>query len=127
MLAVLTVLVLANGARAHDENIRNLAKAKLEIARKLYQKLLDQEKKHVLDALPLVYEASRRLLDAELEVASNKAAKVLAYKAHLDRMKTVEQKMKKIVATQAAPPGYTWVAEYNRLEAEIWLAKAKQK
>jgi hypothetical protein len=62
-----------------------------------------------------------------LELSDKKADRVAAYKAHLQRMKELEDEVKKEVEGFKGSEGVTDVAEskFHRLEAEIMLERAK--
>jgi len=117
---------LLSQARAEDEKFSTQVKARLDLAKKLYQRVLELEAQGSITPPAPVYEWSKRWLEAELDLSVNKTDQVAAYAAHLDRMKLMEEKAKKVVAaTRVESVG--WAPQFYRLEAETWLAKAKQK
>lgn len=70
---------------------------------------------------------SQRILEAELELANEHAARLAAYEAHVKRMQDVEQMSKKHYEAGRLPlVGYS-EAKFFRAEAELWLAKEKAK
>jgi RNA polymerase sigma factor (sigma-70 family) len=69
--------------------------------------------------------ASRRLLVAEWESSDNKEYQLAALKAHFDRMKSAEDVNLQRFNDGRIPVQDVVEAKYYRLEAEIWLEKAK--
>ena len=108
-----------------DKTIGDLAKAKLEAAKKAYEKILENEKL-VTGVLPNShYTWSKHWLEAELDLAKTRAERVKAYSGHLDRLNAMIKNYKaelQIAGKATLPPEI----EYYRLEAELWLAKAKE-
>jgi RNA polymerase sigma factor (sigma-70 family) len=102
-----------------SQSIDSLAKARLQAA----EKLLEQVRKDYLEgdgSLSLEFARSRALtvLEARLSLSQEKVQRVAAYEDYLKFMKELEAKKK-------ARGEITDFAEYNRLEAEFWLAQAK--
>jgi hypothetical protein len=79
----------------------------------------------VLDGQKL-HRWAQRLLTAELELSDKKADRVAAYEAHLQRVKEMEDELKKEIE-EVGGEGVADVAEvkFYRLEAEIMLERAK--
>jgi hypothetical protein len=71
-----------------------------------------------------LYRWAQRLLAAELERSDKKADRVAAYEAHLQRMKEVEDEIKKGVKGGEDVVEVT-EGKFHRLEAEIMLERAK--
>jgi RNA polymerase sigma factor (sigma-70 family) len=68
---------------------------------------------------------SRHWLEAQLALSDNKADRVAAYQAHLDRMREAEKVTKaKFEAGQIAVSQYGQTT-FHRLEAELWLLEAR--
>jgi RNA polymerase sigma factor (sigma-70 family) len=68
---------------------------------------------------------SAHWLNAQLALSETKADRLAAYQAHFERMKAVEEVAKaKFDAGSIAVTQYTQT-RYHRLEAELWLEKAK--
>jgi hypothetical protein len=75
-----------------------------------------------------LYRWAQRLLTAELELSDKKGDRVTAYEAHLQRMKEVEDEIKKEVEGVKGSEGVGDVADegkFHRLEAEILVERAK--
>jgi hypothetical protein len=77
------------------------------------------------DSQAQLYQWARRLLIAEEELSDNKAERVAAYEAHLQRMKEVEDFFKK-QAGDDETDRFAAEAKFHRLEAEIMLERARQ-
>jgi hypothetical protein len=76
------------------------------------------------DAFP-VYVWSHFVLQTQFDLSDKKPDQIAALEAHLDRMKRLEELLKKVRRLgfgQAIEVGAT---EYYRIEAEYWLAHAK--
>jgi hypothetical protein len=101
------------------QTIDSLAKARLQAA----VKLLEQVRKDYLEgdgSLSLEFVRSRALtvLEARLYLSQEKVQRIAAHEDYLKLMKELEAKKK-------ARGEITDFAEYNRLEAEYWLAQVK--
>jgi RNA polymerase sigma factor (sigma-70 family) len=99
--------------------IASLAQARLQAA----VKLLEQVRKQYLEgdrSLSLEFMRSRALtvLEARLYLRQEKVQRIAAYEDYLKFMKELE-------AQKKASGEITDLAEYNRLEAEFWLAQVK--
>jgi hypothetical protein len=126
LIAVLAGPVPAAGEEKKAETRTDLIKRQLELSKKQYQYLLDLESKRVI--LPgggEFYTWSRRWLEAELALSSKRADRISAYQAHLDRMTRGADEVKKR-AKAVGDEKSTWEIEYLRIEAELWLDKAKE-
>jgi hypothetical protein len=127
-LAVLIVATASTRGRADEANPLDLAKARAAAAQETYE---GQVRRHAVDAsgpsFESIYVWSRRWLEAEQALATDKAGRLAALQAHLDRMNKweatkTEQRKQGFVAAYEVPQ-----ARFYRLEAEIWLAEAKGK
>lgn len=69
---------------------------------------------------------SRRLLDAELVLATAgpepRAGRLAAYRAHFERMKWWEDRMRPLLKSRKISPLDFMEPEFFRVEAETWLA-----
>lgn len=109
------------GRSKEASNLSDLAKKKLELAQQYYKMLLDFEKRQVgLPSSNTYYTWSRRWLEAKLDLCQTRKERLAAYEAHLDRMNAVSQKLKENKNESLA-------MEYYRVEAEMWVVKAKAK
>jgi hypothetical protein len=73
-----------------------------------------------------VYHWSVRWLQAERDMNPKRADQIAALEAHLKRMTELEEAVK-MLARDLLPRSAEWDAEWYRLEAQLWLAKAKTK
>lgn len=73
-----------------------------------------------------VYTWSVRWLKAQQELSAKPEDQIAALEAHLERMGELKATVKQLVA-DLLPPVKTDEAEFYRLEAELWLARAKSK
>jgi hypothetical protein len=75
----------------------------------------------------VLYFYSRQVLDAELDLADNRAARTAAYQAHRDRMAEIEKKNKeRFDAGRISRQDYEAFKAF-RLEADIWLEQGGKK
>jgi hypothetical protein len=68
---------------------------------------------------------SCRILEAAQELRPDKGDRVAAFQAHVDRMREVERLAVTLAKTGQGTQDEATAAEYFRLEAELWLTKAK--
>ncbi len=108
-------------AKAPDE----LLKAQLASARKVYEVSLKMYQESVASYFEHPYVWSVRWLNVERALSKKPADRITAAEAHLDRMKKLEAIAQNLAKAGAALGFHATAAEYYRLEAEIWLAKAK--
>jgi hypothetical protein len=73
-----------------------------------------------------VYVWSRRRYEARHELARTKAERIAAAQEHFDEMSQVERLVEQIHKAGDADPLSLMDAQYRRLEAETWLARAKE-
>ena len=103
-----------------------LKKALLTVARNTYEQFLQRRRLGLADpGAETYYLWSRRWLDAQLDLAGNKEERAAAYRDHLGRMRDVEQKARAQARAGQAEGAGASAAEYFRLQAELWLARAK--
>jgi hypothetical protein len=111
---------------AAEDEVTKLAQERLEAAREVYRLLQAQIKTGSVSPQELCL-WSPHLLDAELDVATTKAERVAALKAHVNLMKDNERFVKALVDVGRAPATELGKAKVLRLEAELRLAKEKAK
>ena len=73
----------------------------------------------------LVYAWSRLVLESQRESSDEKANHVAALEAHRERMKRLENLVKKVRRLGFGRSIDVGAVNYYRLEAEYWLARAK--
>jgi hypothetical protein len=72
-----------------------------------------------------VYRWSRRLLEAQRDAATDKAGLIAACEAHLDRIKKLEFKIRRIRRLGFGDSLDVLEVDYYRKEADFWLAESK--
>ncbi len=140
LLGILFLIIAASSslsapAPAVDPEMAKLTKAKLEAAKEAHQELAKNLFNDHLEHLEKEYLWSKRLFEAEREAATSKDEVVDAAKRHLNRMAALEKFESDTYARMNAgrpadrlsPKGRVVVAKFYRVEAELWLAKAKSK
>jgi hypothetical protein len=123
-------LLVAGGLQAAPEptpekTLADLAKARVEAARRTYTEMARNHKEGRITRTEIVYQWSLRWLAAERDVSPARADRVAACKAHWERMKELERMTKDQLRARFVPIEEATAAEFYRLEAELWLAKAK--
>lgn len=118
---------VSTSARPADESaqkINALLKQKLDTASLEFEARMNEflVGKGWLDFLCA---ASRRVLDAQRDLAEKKADHIAALEAHWQRMKQIEEKQVERFNAARIPIQDVAQAKYHRLEAEVWLEKAK--
>jgi hypothetical protein len=75
-----------------------------------------------------VYRWSRRWMEAERDMAANKAKRLAAFQSHLERMKILEKEVHDYGSLRSTIPVQQMAATtFYRAEAETWLAEEKAK
>ena len=127
MLAAITSLLICFIPKALTKEpqkapaaLEQLLKERLQAAQQGYKAASnkgDEEK---------TYLWSRRWMEAERDMANNKAERVAALKGHFERMKKLEL-LALLAETRDCAPRLENLApaKYYRAEAEIWLIKEK--
>jgi len=115
---------------AEDNAATANARARLKAARKVYKLQMELliNVPGQRDSAEKIYSWSRRWLEAQRELGSNRKTRVAAAEAHLARMKRLEQLINDFVK-QGGAESYRYeafMASYFRLEAEKWLAQARK-
>jgi hypothetical protein len=77
--------------------------------------------------LEVLYQWSHRWMEAERKLSDKKAAQTAALQAHYERMKELEKVAVALVKSGQGRASDASAATYFRLEAELWLAQAKEK
>ena len=121
--------VSAPPAKAETKDPLTLAKARAAAAQKVYEAgwLLRESEPARAPGFDFFYVWSRRWAKAEREACKDIAGQVAALERHWERMKKLEQMTKKLAQRGFAARYEVPIAEFYRLEAEGWLAKAKAK
>jgi hypothetical protein len=107
--------------------IPKLAQARVEAARRTYLGLERNFREGRPALVEPVYRWSRRLLDAEREASDQKEAQLAAYQAHLQRMRGLERITRDRFRDRLTIIEEVDATEYYRLEASLWLERARGK
>jgi hypothetical protein len=113
------------GKPAADEELQQLLTERFESATKALQierlKLDSGKSSH-----EMMYQAARRLLEAELELDATPAGRVAALNKHVTLMRQFEREAAKKVEIGVLPVGDAETPRYWRLTAEVELVRAKR-
>lgn len=123
----------ASGAK-QSETIDALRTARLKLAENGYRAVLEglNQTKRQGNVVVYVgqperaYDWSQRWLEAEQDLAKDNAGKTAALEAHLQRLAVLEEKVKQL-SFDLLPKAAVWDAEWHRLDAQLSLARAKEK
>jgi hypothetical protein len=142
LLAVSVSLSLSARSRAQPEAARKpdpLAKQRLEIAKKVYDRLQEELKNPPANGIPLqemrfgvwierIVDWSGRWMRAERQAAETRAAEIQAIQAHIARLKSWEDQLQELIRAAVlgwSSPNLIDRLSYERLEAESLLAQVK--
>jgi len=122
-LAAVTLLRAAPGTPAKVPP--QLAKAKVDAARRTYEVIWKNNKEGLVPFAELAYRWSRRWLEAEVERSADKANQLAAYTAHRDRMRelariTHDRYRNRVITIEEASATDFYVAE-----AVVWMEQAR--
>jgi hypothetical protein len=127
-LAGLVLLAASAPGPADEAKPADLAKARADAARETYEGVVNR---HQVDpngpSFESIYLWSRRWMEAEQALATDKAGRLAALQGHVDRMKKWETIKTEEVKQRLAPKYEASQARFYRLEAESWLGEAKGK
>ncbi len=120
-------LILAVPAAAQDltKVPPELAKARLDAARKTYEQKLRRVLNRGGGEPESFYVWSRRWRDAEEAIKPGKESRLATARAHLKRMQEIARIFAAYAKTGQGRPEDADAAEYYRIQAEIDLARAK--
>jgi hypothetical protein len=128
LLGVLLVVVVSSLAapippKPQESPERGLAEARLKAAQAAFQ--LYQKQGDINDP-ETSYRWSRRLLEAQRDLAQDRSEIVAAFQAHLDRMARLDNNAKDWAKANIFEKQLAFTGFY-RAEAELWLAREKAK
>jgi hypothetical protein len=118
--------VVAQGTPSDTQ--AKLKQTMVETARKTYEGAMSRLKFGLPNNAPGFedfYRWSRRWLEAQVDLASTKDARVAAYQEHVDRMRKLEQLAKGLKKSGTGLPADVSATGYYRSQAELWLEQAK--
>jgi tRNA A-37 threonylcarbamoyl transferase component Bud32 len=106
-----------------EVRVGDLAEARLQVARQAYQSQLPfyEEGRITLDRF---CRASKFLLESQCDVSAKEDDQIAAFKAHLDRMRTIETREEAELEMGRRTIGDVAEAHYYRREAEYLLERA---
>ena len=120
----LTGFSLAPAARDAQPDLVPLAQARHQAAVRQYDETWAYSQQARIDSYQ-VYVWSRLVLDSGRDIAAKPAEQIAALEDHLERMRKLESLIKKVRRLGFGRSYDVGASEYYRLEAELWLARAK--
>jgi hypothetical protein len=120
----LTGLSLAPASPQGKPDLRPLAEARYQAAVRQYEETWAYYQQARIDSYQ-VYVWSRMVLDSGRDLATKPAEHIGALQEHFDRMSKLEALIKKVRRLGFGRSYDVGASEYYRLEAELWLARAK--
>jgi hypothetical protein len=129
LLALALGVLWAGPVRAADPEAANvlarLAVQRRDAARKAYEVLwLDYRERRTSE--DLLYRWSLRWLESEKDLSDQQADQVAAYQGHFERMRDLDRLIRRLQGSGQSTIEEISAAEYYRIEAEVWLLKAKE-
>jgi hypothetical protein len=121
---LLTSFSLAPAAPDAQPDLVPLANARYEAAVRQYEETWSYFQQARIDSYQ-VYVWSRLVLDSRRDIAQKPAEQITVLEEHLDRMRKLESLIKKVRRLGFGRSYDVGASEYYRLEAELWLARAK--
>ena len=103
----------------------DLARARFEVADKAYQQINGEYKQGLLSDRDLYFWLRRRA-KARLKMNESRDDRIAFLQQYVDQLKDHERTAESRVRSGAAAPMNVYLAQYERLEAEMWLVKARQ-
>jgi FMN phosphatase YigB (HAD superfamily) len=121
---VLAAVSFAPAPPERPNTVSPVAEARYRAAVKQYDETWAYYRQARIDSYQ-VYVWSRFVLESRRAIAVNPAEDITALEDHLDRMKKLEELVKKIRRLGFGRSYDVGASEYYRLEAEFWLERAK--
>jgi hypothetical protein len=104
-----------------------LAKARVDAARRTYEIIWRNNKEGLVPFAELAYRWSRRWLEAEVEQDENKTSQLAAYTAHRNRMRELARITRERYRNRVNTIDETSATDFYLAEAEVWIAQAKSR
>jgi hypothetical protein len=101
-----------------------LAEARYKAAARQFEEVWTFYRQSRTDSFQTYY-WSRLVLDSERDLAADKAGRVAAAEAHLERMRRLEALVKRVRKLGFGFSTDVGASEYYRLEAERWVEQAR--
>jgi hypothetical protein len=127
VLAVLVTLLRAAPEAPPAKVPQKLLQAKVDAARRTYEVIWKNNTEAFAPFVELAYRWSRRWLEAELELSDKRPDQTAAYRAHLDRMRSLAQMTRERYRNRVTTIEETSATEFYTSEAQVWLEQAKLK
>jgi hypothetical protein len=130
LLALLLGFLSAGPAGAAPDpetanTLARLAVQRRDAARRTYEALwLDYRERRAPE--DLLYRWSLRWLEADRELSDQQADRVAAYQGHFERMRDLDRIIRRLHGSGQITIEEASATEYYRVEAELWLLKAKE-
>jgi hypothetical protein len=121
---ILTGLSLAPASPEPKPDLGPLEEARYQAALREYEETWAYYQQNRIDSYQ-VYVWSRIVLDSRRDLAKKPAEHIAAVEGHLDRMRRLESLIKKVRRLGFGRSYDVGASEYYRLEAELWVARAK--
>ena len=103
------------------------AKERLELARQTFELLATDFRDGRLDDADRLALWSRRILDAKLAMGDAKDDRIAGYRAHLGRMRDLQEIAKAMFAAGQASQANVLALRYHQSEAREWVAAEEAK
>jgi hypothetical protein len=125
-LSVLSVAPAAPNASPEPARPTPLAQARYQAALDQYELIWSYFQQNRTDSFQ-VYYWSRLVLDAHRELGQAADDRIVALKNHVDRMRKMEELIRKIRRLGFGLSSDVGATRYYRLEAEHWLAQSTER
>jgi len=124
LIALGAALAPAPQAPPMPPDLAGLAEIRVQAGSKAYELAWLYYSENRVDS-EKVYRWSRRLFEAQRDASPDGAGRVAAGEAHLERIKKLEAKIRKIRKIGFGDSLDVIEVDYYRKEADFWLAEAK--
>ncbi len=114
-------------AAAQADETRPLKQKLMELAKKTFDMDLKRFRNAQLADTGRLCTWSRRWMEAQLDLAKAKNERLAAYSAHVTRMREVARIARQFATTGQGRESDATAAEYSLVQAQLWLAEAKNK
>src|SRR5581483_10695487 len=109
------------------QQIQKLAEKRVAAAAKAYEETVLLYREARSRDLDRIYLWSKRWLDAQRDANSGKAEQQAAFDAHWKRMKQLQELIDNRMRSGVGAAVEVAQVEFYRLEAELWLTRARKK
>jgi hypothetical protein len=126
VVALALLFPVRGGGGKTGDALKDLAKARVQAAEEAYRSYLAEGQEQFHMRMELRYLWSKRILDAQLDLETQKNARIAAFRGHFERMAELEKTARKRAEVRRATKAQVAATDYYRKEAEYWLAKAQK-